>query len=79
MAVVEDERQWAMSAAARARHEDNMEREIILLGKSQLLLLVQPRVFATTNHFREMLPSPTVRALDEALGPKKPRLSHPHG
>ena len=35
------------------------------LGKSQLLLPVQPRVFATTNHLQEMLWSPTPRALDE--------------
>jgi hypothetical protein len=35
------------------------------LGKSELLLPVQPRVFATTNHFQEMLWSPTARALDE--------------
>lgn len=47
------------------------------LGKSQLLLLVQPRVFATTNHFREMVPSPTVRALDEALGPEAKAVPSP--
>lgn len=67
--AVDSVREWQRDNLSRGQNGKGLGSRKssypVSLGKSQVLLLVQPRVFATANHFQEMLWSPTSRALGE--------------